>query len=102
YEPGEIALRGGILDVYSYGNEKPYRIELFGDEVDSIRIFDPQNQLSERSLTEVNIIPNIDTQFDSGDKVSITRFLPDNTLIWTEDWEFIRQRIEKKEEELNH
>ena len=46
YEPGQFALRGGILDIYSFGNEKPYRVELFGNEVDSIRIFDPETQLS--------------------------------------------------------
>ena len=50
YEPGQFALRGGILDIYSFGNEKPYRVELFGNEVDSIRIFDPETQLSERKL----------------------------------------------------
>lgn len=100
YEPGEIALRGGILDVYSYGNENPYRIEFFGDEIDSIRLFDPQSQLSERSLTEVNIIPNIDTQFDAGEKVSLFSFMPDNAVVWTEDWEFIKERIEKQEADL--
>src|SRR3990170_6253369 len=64
YEPGQFALRGGILDIYSYGNEKPYRIELFGNEVDSIRIFHPETQLSERKLLQVSIIPNVETQFD--------------------------------------
>ncbi|MEY2902552.1 MAG: transcription-repair coupling factor, partial [Bacteroidota bacterium] len=71
YEPGQFALRGGILDIYSYGNEKPYRVELFGNEVDSIRIFDPETQLSERKLLQVNIIPNVETQFETGDKVSL-------------------------------
>src|SRR5918993_1238200 len=50
YEPGQFALRGGIFDIYSFGNEKPYRLELFGNDVDSIRIFDPETQLSERRL----------------------------------------------------
>ena len=50
YEPGQFAVRGGILDIYSFGNEKPYRIELFGNDVDSIRIVDPETQLSERRL----------------------------------------------------
>ncbi|MFZ1451241.1 MAG: transcription-repair coupling factor, partial [Ferruginibacter sp.] len=59
YEPGQFAVRGGILDIYSFGNEKPYRIELFGNEVDSIRIFDPETQLSERKLLQVSIIPNV-------------------------------------------
>lgn len=100
YEPGQFAVRGGILDIYSYGNEKPYRIELFGNEIDSIRLFDPETQLSERKLLQVNIIPNIETQFESGEKVSLLNFLPENTIVWSEDWEFIRQIIEQQEEEL--
>ena len=96
YEPGQFAMRGGILDIYSYGNEKPYRIELFGNEVDSIRIFDPETQLSERKLLQVNIIPNVETQFASGEKVSLLNFLPDNTIVWTEHWEFIKEKIEQE------
>ncbi|MEO6838352.1 MAG: transcription-repair coupling factor, partial [Ginsengibacter sp.] len=100
YEPGQFAVRGGILDIYSYGNEKPYRIELFGNEIDSIRLFDPETQLSERKLLQVNIIPNVETQFASGEKVSLLNFLPDNTIVWSEDWEFIKQIIEQEEEDL--
>ncbi|MGN6539499.1 MAG: transcription-repair coupling factor, partial [Ginsengibacter sp.] len=100
YEPGQFAVRGGILDVYSYGNEKPYRIELFGNEIDSLRLFDPLTQLSERKLSEVRIIPNVETQFTSGEKVSLLNFLPENTIIWSEDWEFIKQKIEQEEEDL--
>ena len=102
YEPGQFAIRGGILDIYSYGNEKPYRIELFGNDVDSIRIFDPETQLSERKLLQVNIIPNIETQFTSGEKVSLLNFLPDNTVVWTEDWEFIKEIIEEQEKDLQY
>ncbi len=101
YEPGQFAIRGGILDIYSFGNEKPYRIELFGNEVDSIRIFDPETQLSERKLLQVNIIPNVETQFESGEKVSIMEFLPENTIVWCEDWEFIKEKIEQQEEDLS-
>ena len=100
YEPGQFAVRGGILDIYSFGNEKPYRIELFGNEIDSIRIFDPENQLSERKLLQVNIIPNVETQFDSGEKVSLLNFLPENTTVWTEDWEFIKEKIVQQQEDL--
>ncbi|HXR84867.1 MAG TPA: transcription-repair coupling factor [Hanamia sp.] len=100
YEPGQFAVRGGILDIYSYGNEKPYRIELFGDEIDSIRLFDPETQLSERKLLQVNIIPNVETQFTTGEKVSLLNFLPDNTVVWSEDWEFIKEMIGKQEEDL--
>ena len=100
YEPGQFAVRGGILDIYSFGNEKPYRIELFGNEVDSIRIFDPETQLSERKLLQVNIIPNVETQFETGEKVSLLEFLPENTVVWTEDWQFIKEKIEQQEEDL--
>ncbi|MDB5198159.1 MAG: transcription-repair coupling factor [Chitinophagaceae bacterium] len=100
YEPGQFAVRGGILDIYSFGNEKPYRIELFGNEIDSIRIFDPENQLSERKLLQVNIIPNVETQFDSGEKVSLLNFLPENTAVWTEDWDFIKEKVVQQEEDL--
>ena len=85
YEPGQFAMRGGILDIYSFGNEKPYRIELFGNEVDSIRIFDPETQLSERKLLQVNIIPNIETQFDEEKKITLLEFLPENTIVWLRD-----------------
>ncbi|MEO9022419.1 MAG: transcription-repair coupling factor [Ginsengibacter sp.] len=100
YEPGQFAMRGGILDIYSYGNEKPYRIELFGNEIDSIRLFDPETQLSERKLSEVKIIPNVETQFSSGEKVSLLNFLPDNTIVWCEDWEFIKERIQQEFEDV--
>ncbi len=100
YEPGQFALRGGILDIYSFGNEKPYRVELFGNEVDSIRIFDPENQLSERKLLQVNIIPNVTTQFESGEKVSLLEFVSDNTIVWLKDWDVIREKIIAQEEDL--
>jgi transcription-repair coupling factor (superfamily II helicase) len=100
YEPGQFALRGGILDIYSFGNEKPYRVELFGNDVDSIRIFDPETQLSERRLLQVNIIPNVDNRQDSGEKISLLEFLPENTVVWMQDWTFTRERLAIQEEDL--
>ncbi len=101
YEPGQFALRGGILDIYSYGNEKPYRIELFGNEIDSIRIFDAESQLSERKLLQVSIIPNVETKFDTGEKVSILDFMPGDTMIWMQDWNYIYEKLEQQVEDLN-
>ena len=100
YEPGQFAIRGGILDIYSFGNEKPYRIELFGNEVDSIRIIDPETQLSERKLLQVSIIPNIETQFVDKEKISLLDFLPENTIIWIRDEALLFERIKLAEEEL--
>ena len=99
YEPGQFALRGGILDVYSFGNEKPYRIELFGNEVDSIRIFDPESQLSERRLLQVSIIPNVETQYESGEKISVFDFLPKQTIFWVSDYAFTKEAMLQLEEE---
>ena len=92
YEPGQFALRGGIFDIYSFGNEKPYRIELFGEEVDSIRLFDPASQLSERKLLQVNIIPNVTTQFEDTIKIPFMEFVVENTVVWLKDWKLIEQK----------
>ncbi len=100
YEPGQFAMRGGILDIYSFGNEHPYRIELFGNEVDSIRIFNPETQLSERKLLQVNILPNIETKFDAEEKISLFEYLPQNTVVWAKDLDFTLGRIRKLEETL--
>jgi transcription-repair coupling factor (superfamily II helicase) len=101
YEPGQFAVRGGILDIYSFGNEKPYRIELFGNDVDSIRIIDPETQLSERRLLQVSIIPNVETQFEEEDKVSLLEFLPENTVIWIQDEELLKEKLLTSEEDLH-
>jgi len=101
YEPGQFAVRGGILDIYSFGNEKPYRIELFGNDVDSIRIVDPETQLSERRLLQVSIIPNIDTGFDDEEKVSLLEFLPENTIVWIQDEELLNEKLVTAAEDLH-
>jgi transcription-repair coupling factor (superfamily II helicase) len=100
YEPGQFAMRGGILDIYSFGNEHPYRIELFGNEVDSIRLFNPETQLSERKLLQVSIIPNVETKFEATEKISLLDFLPANTVIWAKDFDFTLGRLGKMEAEL--
>jgi transcription-repair coupling factor (superfamily II helicase) len=95
YEPGQFAMRGGILDIYSFGNEHPYRIELFDTEVDSIRIFNPETQLSERKLLQVSILPNIETKFDTQEKISLLDYLPENTIFWVKDLMFTIGRLAK-------
>ena len=95
YEPGQFAMRGGILDIYSFGNEHPYRIELFDTEVDSIRIFNPETQLSERKLLQVSILPNIETKFETEEKISLLDYLPANTIIWAKDLNFTIGRLAK-------
>lgn len=100
YEPGQFSIRGGIIDIFSFGNENPYRVELFDDEVESIRTFDPLNQLSKKKISQVTIVPNIQTQFESKEKVSLLKMIPEKTLIWMEDPEAVKDALMKCEEKL--
>ncbi len=93
YEPGQFSIRGGIVDIYSYGNEQPYRIELFDDEVESIRTFDPATQLSVQKIAKVSIVPNINTRFEQWQKVSLFSILPAETVIWIEDFHLLKDRL---------
>ena len=82
YEPGEFSIRGGIIDIFSFGNEFPYRVELFDDEVESIRTFDPQSQLSVRKISELTIIPNIQRQLKKEKLTHLFEFLPRKSFVW--------------------
>ena len=94
YEPGQFSIRGGIVDLFSYGNELPYRIELFDDEVEKIRTFDPLTQLSKQQLSRVTIVPNLNTRFRQDQKVSLFQVLPPNTIIWIRDLQFLVDRLQ--------
>ncbi len=94
YQPGQFSIRGGIVDVYSYGNEYPYRIELFDIEVESIRTFDPSNQLSVQKISKISIVPNMNTRFDRSQKVSIFQVLPKNTVVWLRDAEHLMDKLQ--------
>lgn len=94
YEPGQFSIRGGIIDIYSFGNDQPYRVELFDDEVESIRTFDPVSQLSDKKISRVSIVPNINTRFEQSQKVSIFKVLPENTVIVVEDFQLLIDRLQ--------
>lgn len=85
YEPGQFSIRGDIIDIFSFGNEYPYRVELFGDEIESIRTFDPLTQLSLKKIASVTIVPNIQTHFGNEKKTSLLEMFPPNTIIWIKD-----------------
>ncbi len=95
-EPGEFSVRGGILDVYSFANEHPYRIEFFGDEIDSIRLFDAASQLSVKKLESIAILPNVQEKLVEESRVPIFEFIPDNTLFWFKDFSISRDKIDKQ------
>jgi transcription-repair coupling factor (superfamily II helicase) len=93
YEPGQFSIRGGIVDIFSYGNEYPYRIELFDDEIESIRTFDPLQQLSIDKVEYVSIVPNINTKFGRDQKTSIFEVLPEDSTIWMRDFQLLLDRL---------
>ena len=92
YEPGQYAQRGSIIDIFSFSNERPYRIDLWGDEVESIRIFDIEKQLSINEIDEINILPNV-TAKSNKETVSIFNFLPQDTIICWANMTFAIERI---------
>jgi transcription-repair coupling factor (superfamily II helicase) len=94
YEPGQFSVRGGIIDIFSYGNEFPYRIELFDIEVESIRTFDPNTQLSQQHILRVSIVPNMNTRFAQSEKIPIFDILPTNTTIWLKDVQYLLDRLQ--------
>jgi len=95
YEAGQFSVRGGILDVFSYAHDLPYRIELFGNEIDSIRTFDPVSQLSKENIKEINIIPNVQTKLLAETRQSFLSFIPKNSKIWFKDYQQTLDTIEK-------
>lgn len=94
YEPGTFSIRGGIVDVFSYANEKPYRIELFGDEVETIKQFDPETQLSEKRLQSITILPNFEGDEGDDSRISFFKFIPDNFVVWTDGLSNAKSAIE--------
>lgn len=95
YEAGQFSVRGGILDVFSYAHDLPFRIEMFGTEIESIRSFDPVSQLSEANVKVINIIPNVQTRLLEETRQSFLSFIPNNTKIWFKDHHQSLDVIEK-------
>jgi len=87
-EPGQYAVRGGIIDVYSFSNENPYRIELFGDQVSSIRTFDPASQLSLERIEHIKIVPDSNDIDFVRKKVDLPEYISDSAVFWFEDASF--------------
>ena len=93
YEPGQFAVRGSILDVYSYSSELPFRIDFFGDEIDTIRSFSVEDQLSKERRTEVEVVPELAKE--TTEKVPFLRFVPDDAVLVCRDLSFICDTVER-------
>ena len=92
YEPGQFALRGSILDIYSYSSELPFRIDLFGDDIDSIRTFEVETQLSKDKCQQVTIVPEL---VAVEEKMPFLSFLPKETLLVVKDFLYVRDAIDR-------
>lgn len=92
-EPGEFSVRGGIVDVFSFSNDEPYRIEFFGDEVDSIRTFDVETQLSTEQVKKINIIPNVENKFLEENRESFLKYIASKTVVFTKNVDLLFSRI---------
>lgn len=93
YEPGQFAIRGSILDVFSFSSEYPFRVDFFGDEIDSIRTFEVQSQLSRDRRDSIEVVPELALLVD--EKVPFLHFLPDETVLVMKDMVFCRERIDQ-------
>ena len=97
YEPGQFATRGSILDVYSFASELPYRIDFFGDEIDSIRTFEVETQLSTEKKTTVSIVPELISASESD--ICFLDFIPRQTVLFIKDFLWLRERIQTVRDE---
>ena len=94
-EPGEFSVRGGIVDVFSFSHDEPYRIEFFGNEVDSIRTFDVETQLSNEQIKKIGIIPNVENKFLDESRESFLKYIASKTVVFTKNVEVLFSRIDE-------
>ena len=94
-EPGEFSVRGGIVDVFSFSNDNPYRIEFFGNEVDSIRSFDVETQLSIEKLKKISIIPNVENKFFEENRESFLDYIDQKTVLFVQNTDLLCQQLDK-------
>lgn len=106
YEPGQFSLRGAIVDIFSFGNSQPYRIEMDDDKVESIRVFDPNTQLSVKNVNHLNILPNANVKFESEDRIGLLDLMDTRWHIVLEDRNVLLDKIkaayEKAEDSLQN
>ncbi|MCU4187752.1 transcription-repair coupling factor [Flavobacterium sp. HXWNR29] len=100
-EPGEFSVRGGIIDVFSFSNDNPYRIEFFGNEIDSIRSFDVETQLSIEKLKKISIIPNVENKLLQENRESFLDYINEKTVLVIQNTELLGQQLDKLFDKAN-
>ncbi len=94
FEPGQFSIRGGIIDIFSFASDHPYRIELNDIEIESIRSFDTQTQMSIQKLGRFSIIPNLNTEFENAEKKSLLEILPEQSILWIKDEQTLMDKLQ--------
>ncbi len=94
-EPGEFSVRGGIVDVFSYSDERPYRISLFGDEVENIRSFDVENQLSVEKVKSFTVVPNLENKFSAETRESFLEYISDKTIVLAKNLNLVQAAVHR-------
>lgn len=94
-EPGEFSVRGGILDVFSFSNENPFRIEFFGNEIDSIRTFDVETQLSIEKQKKITIIPNVENKFFQENRESFLNYINEKTVLFIQNTDLLFSKLDQ-------
>ncbi|RCH54903.1 transcription-repair coupling factor [Mucilaginibacter hurinus] len=88
YEPGQFSVRGGIVDIFSFSHNLPYRVEFFGDHIESIRTFEIESQLSEEKVKSITIVPNVQSKFLTENNISLLEYVEPSTQVWIKDVQF--------------
>ena len=98
-EPGQFAIRGGIVDIFSFASENPYRLEFFGDEIESIRAFNPADQLSVKTMHQLTLMPNMDQVLKQHDHISLIEYMGAETVLFAQSEEIIFEELKKHYQE---
>ncbi len=93
FEPGQYSIRGSIVDIFSFSNDNPFRIDFFGNEIESIRTFDIVSQLSKAKFERIAIIPDIQNKNKGKERISIFKFLPKGSIIWTKNAKYTHEKL---------
>ena len=96
YEPGQFSIRGGIVDIFSFSHELPYRVEFFGDFIESIRTFEIESQLSVEQVKSITIVPNVQSKFLTENNISLLEYVDAGTQVWIKDVQFTLDIIQER------
>jgi len=96
FEPGQFSIRGGIVDIFSFSHDLPYRIEFFADYIESIRTFEIEDQLSVEQVKSITVVPNVQSKFLTDHNISLLEYIDQDTIVWFKDVEFTFDVVKKR------